>query len=211
MITTLAILTLGLQMRIGMTQEFLPEMISTGNVFKAASECCKQVEFSASGWPTQTLEINSTNQLLAIASPNYYSIPSWLCFEKVAKIIPPGFAWRATQCGQDSDSPFIEQIEYDDSKCLEDAKVGSWNNFFIEIEFVPKFVCLADGAGSNSSPPSTQEACHACKRVVTGGLAGVYELNGENDSRCDDGCSYVNEDSIEFCFKEGGETTELGC
>ena len=309
MLAPLLLTTLALQMNIGLIEGFLPD-IDTGTIFKKASECCKQVELvGQEGVPGRIINITSLNDdLIDIVSPKYQT--GNICFEKIVKIIPPGFAWRGARCS-DPNAVYLEQLEYDDSKCLEDVQDNRWNyEFGGNRKIYPQFVCY--GGESNSSPPSTttkastttskaptttttkasttsskapttttkastttskasttttkapttttkapttttkapttttksqttttkasttttkaptttttkapttttnastttEQACHLCKNVMEGDLAGLYVLAEEKDSRCDDGCTYLNDRAEEFCFIEGGFTTELTC
>jgi len=58
---------------------------------------------------------------------------------------------------------------------------------------------------------TTKKPCEPCRDVLEGDLAGYYELQSEDDPRCDDGCSYTNQHSQEFCFRPGGFETKLEC
>jgi len=72
---------------------------------------------------------------------------------------------------------------------------------------------------TTTEAPTTQEhvettlkPCEPCRDVLEGDLAGYYELQSEDDPRCDDGCSYTNQHSQEeFCFRPGGFRTKLEC
>ena len=71
---------------------------------------------------------------------------------------------------------------------------------------------------TTTEAPTTQEhvettlkPCEPCRDVLEGDLAGYYELQSEDDPRCDDGCSYTNQHSQEFCFRPGGFETKLEC
>ena len=58
---------------------------------------------------------------------------------------------------------------------------------------------------------TTKKPCEPCRDVLEGDLAGYYELQSEDDPRCDDGCGYTNQHSQEFCFRPGGFETKLEC
>ena len=54
-----------------------------------------------------------------------------------------------------------------------------------------------------------------CRNVIVGDLMGYYQLFSATDERCVDGCSYTNEQAVEFCLQDGGvnggSKTSLEC
>jgi len=53
--------------------------------------------------------------------------------------------------------------------------------------------------------------CPECKHVLDGPLQNFYELVGENDPRCNDGCLYRNPEGRVFCFESGQYQVLLEC
>ena len=99
------------------------------------------------------------------------------------------------------------------SKCLEDI---DWFFFTeirtrINVNFFCQIVTTEPEAPTTQEQETTKKPCEPCRDVLDGALAGYYELQSEDDPRCDDGCSYTNQQSQEFCFRPGGFETKLEC
>jgi len=63
-------------------------------------------------------------------------------------------------------------------------------------------------------PPSDFSTlqCPECKQVLDGPLKNIYELESENDPRCEDGCLYSDPEGELFCFELDGQyQTVLQC
>ena len=126
--------------------------------------------------------------------------------------------WQMKACG--ASFAFMESSQLiSRNECFEGTVDWSVLMIVPGAEIAAKIVCVSSDTSEvvTTEAPTTQEQettkkpCEPCRDVLDGALAGYYELQSEDDPRCDDGCSYTNQQSQEFCFRPGGFETKLEC
>ena len=126
--------------------------------------------------------------------------------------------WQMKACG--ASFAFMESSQsISRNECFKGTVDWSVLMIVPGAEIAAEIVCVSSDTSEvvTTEAPTTQEQettkkpCEPCRDVLDGALAGYYELQSEDDPRCDDGCSYTNQQSQEFCFRPGGFETKLEC
>jgi hypothetical protein len=211
-----------------------PEVVTTEMELGAAEDCCEQIMMIPVGdvpsefTPVFNSVFNITGYSNETNTPNYRLETEGvgtICIEVEEN------HWQMKACG--ASFAFMESSgdqSISRNECFEGTVDWSVLMIVPGAEISADIVCVTGPAESGGAPSDTTEVettepeaptmqvqettkkpCEPCRDVLDGALAGYYELQSKDDPRCDDGCSYTNQQSQEFCFRPGGFETKLEC